>query len=294
MQQRAFGRTGLVVPVLGFGAMQLGDPSLDDAEAGRLLNEVLDAGLTLIDTARSYGLSEERIGRHLAHRRADFVLSTKVGYGIAGVPDWTPECIVRGVDAARDRLRTDVIDIVHLHSCGADALRSGGLADALEGCVALGKVRVAGYSGDGAALERAVDGDAFRSVQASVSVCDQQALPVLRRARQGGTGTIAKRTFAGHPWATGAPPADPPHAEYYRRFQLLRAEPGLAGVDWPEVALRFAAFEDGVDCVIVGGTRAAHVLNNVAAVARGPLEPGLGNAIREAFARLGRDWRGIV
>src|SRR5512147_854288 len=130
MQQRAFGNTGLVVPVLGFGAMQLGDPAFDDAEAGRQLNAVLDAGLTLIDTARAYGLSEERIGRHLAQRRSEFVLSTKVGYGVPGVPDWTHECILRGVDAARDRMRVDVIDIVHLHSCGLETLRAGEVTDA--------------------------------------------------------------------------------------------------------------------------------------------------------------------
>src|SRR5512147_1360728 len=106
MSPRSFGRTGLTVPVLGFGAMQLGDPRIDGPEAGRVLNAVVDAGITLIDTARADGLSEERIGRYLAHRRADFILSTKVGYGVAGVPDWTHECILRGVDAARDRLRT--------------------------------------------------------------------------------------------------------------------------------------------------------------------------------------------
>ncbi|MDQ1241734.1 MAG: hypothetical protein QG550_985, partial [Pseudomonadota bacterium] len=111
MQRRSFGQTGLAVPILGFGAMQAGDPALAEDAAARLLNHALDIGLTLIDTARSYGLSEERIGRHLARRRDEFVLSTKVGYGIAGVPDWTYDCVVAGVDAARDRLRTDVIDI---------------------------------------------------------------------------------------------------------------------------------------------------------------------------------------
>lgn len=69
MERRAFGGTGLVVPALGFGAMQAGSPLLPDDAAGRLLHQALDLGLTLIDTARSYGLSEERIGRHLARRR---------------------------------------------------------------------------------------------------------------------------------------------------------------------------------------------------------------------------------
>ena len=57
-------------------------------------------GVNLIDTARGYGLSEERIGRHLAHRRQDFLLSTKVGYGVEGLPDWTYDCIVGGVERA--------------------------------------------------------------------------------------------------------------------------------------------------------------------------------------------------
>jgi len=114
------------------------DLCLPEEAAARLLNHALDLGLTLIDTARSYGLSEERIGRHLARRRDEFVLSTKVGYGIDGIPDWTYDCVVAGVDAARARLRTDVIDIVHLHSCGPGLLEAGEVARALADCAAAG------------------------------------------------------------------------------------------------------------------------------------------------------------
>ena len=294
MQLRPFGRTGLHVPLLGFGAMQLGDPRIAEDDAARLLNAVVDAGVTLLDTARSYGLSEERIGRHLAHRRGDFTLSTKVGYGVPGVPDWTYDCIVRGVDAARDRLRTDVIDIVHLHSCGLETLRAGEVTDALSWCVAAGKVRVAAYSGDDAALAHAVGSRAFGSVQASVNLCDQQSLPMLQRARSRGMGTIAKRSLAGRPWVAAAVPDDDVHREYHRRFQALRPEFGFEPDDWDALALRFAAYADAVDCVIVGGSSAQHVQRNLAAVAAGPLEPGLRAAIRDAFAKLGTDWRGLV
>ena len=294
MHSRAFGRTGLRVPVLGFGAMQLGDPRIDDGEAGRLLNAVVDAGLALIDTARSYGVSEERIGRHLAHRRGEIILSTKVGYGVPGVPDWTGECILRGVDAARARLRTETIDIVQLHSCGLDTLRCSEVAGALLRCVEQGKIRVAAYSGDDDALDFAVASGAFGSFQTSVSVCDQRSLPILERARAQGAGTIAKRTFAGRPWAAQSAPADPTHGEYYRRFETLRRELQATPGDWDEVALRFAAYEEPVDCVIVGGTNARHVERNLAAVTKGPLEPGLHAAIRAAFEKQGGDWRGLV
>ena len=294
MERRSFGQTGLAVPILGFGAMQAGDPLLAEGDAARLLNHALDIGLTLIDTARSYGLSEERIGRHLGHRRDEFVLSTKVGYGVAGHPDWTYDCVVAGVDAARERLRADVIDIVHLHSCGSELLEDGAVTSALERCASDGKLRVAAYSGDGAPLRYAIASGVFGSVQASVNLCDQQALRPMTEARACGLGTIAKRPLAGQPWRPGEPAADEVHAEYASRFAALQPELGFADGDWEALALRFVAYEPGVDCVIVGGTNPRHLENNLAAVLSGPLDPSRRAAIRDAFRRIGSHWPGLV
>lgn len=296
MQRHPFGRTGLQVPVLGFGAMQAGDPRLSEEHAERLLNHALDLGFTLIDTARSYGLSEERIGRHLARRRDEFVLSTKVGYGVPGVRDWTYECVVAGVDAARARLRTDVIDIVHLHSCGLESLADGAVVDALEHCRAAGKLRVAAYSGDAAALRYAISSGAVGSVQASFNLCDQQAARALKEARACGLGTIVKRPLAGQPWRHATPPEEPAHAEYWRRFAVLRPEFDCIadGCDWEALALRFAAYAPGVDCVIVGGTNWHHLERNAAAVAAGALESGQRDVIGAAFARAGAAWQGQI
>ena len=112
---RPFGRSGLSVSVLGLGAGQIGAAELADRDVEALLRATVELGVTLIDTARSYGLSEERIGRFLAPVRDHVVLSTKVGYGVDGVPDWTGECVRLGVDRALTLLATDRIDIVHLH-----------------------------------------------------------------------------------------------------------------------------------------------------------------------------------
>ena len=98
---RPLGRTALTATALGFGAGHIGSPELAESEAGALLHEVLDLGITLIDTARGYGLSEERIGRHVAHRRSEYTLVSKGGYGVEGVEDWTPASVTRGVDDAR-------------------------------------------------------------------------------------------------------------------------------------------------------------------------------------------------
>src|SRR5947199_5465691 len=176
MELRPFGTTGLTVPVLGFGAGHVGDPALDETEVGRLLNGALDLGVTLIDTARSYGLSEERIGRHLAGRRDEFVLSTKVGYGIPGHDDCTGPVIAAGADAALGRLRTDRIDIVHLHSCPLAVLERCEVTAALQAAVAAGKARVGAFSGDNEPLDWAVASGAFGSIETSVNLVDQRAL----------------------------------------------------------------------------------------------------------------------
>src|ERR1022692_2624830 len=83
MQRRPLGRTGTDVTILGYGAMELRGqprgPAIEDADAGRLLNAVLDGGINLIDTSIDYGRSEELIGRYLAHRRDEYFLASKCG-----------------------------------------------------------------------------------------------------------------------------------------------------------------------------------------------------------------------
>ncbi len=293
MEQRDFGKTGLRVPSLGFGAGHIGDPTLAEEEVGRLLHGALDLGVTLIDTARSYGLSEERIGRHLSGRRGEFVLSTKVGYGVPGVPDWTGPVITAGVDAALGRMRTDHIDIVHLHSCPLDVLERGDVVAALQGAVAAGKVRVAAYSGDNAPLEWAIASGAFGSVELSVNLLDQRGIErALPAARERGLGVIAKRPAANAPWRFAERPAAEDIALYWDRWRALGLDP--TPYDWTELALRFAAWQDGVACAIVGTSRLVHLQRNAELVARGPLPPETVEAIRAAFRNRGAGWEGQI
>ncbi len=84
LTKRTLGRTGLDVTQLGFGAAERGlpDEAEYDAQAGRVLNAALDAGINLVDTAPDYGASEERVGKYLSHRRDEFFLATKCGCNI--------------------------------------------------------------------------------------------------------------------------------------------------------------------------------------------------------------------
>ncbi|HET9212274.1 MAG TPA: aldo/keto reductase [Thermoanaerobaculia bacterium] len=293
MELRPFGNTGLTVPILGFGAGHIGDPALDEVEAGRLLHGALDLGVTLIDTARSYGLSEERIGRHLAGRRDEFVLSTKVGYGIPGYEDWTGPVIAAGVDAALGRLRTGRIDIVHLHSCPREVLERGEVVAALQAAVAAGKVRVAAYSGDNAPLEWAIASGAFGSIEVSVNLVDQRALDrALPAAAERGLGVIAKRPAANAPWRFAERPAAADVALYWDRWRTLGLDPGP--YDWTELSLRFAAWQEGVHCAIVGTSRLEHLRRNAEQIEKGPLPAEMVEAIRAAFRVHGAGWEGQI
>ncbi len=293
MKKRALGNSGLEVTALGFGAMHLNDERVSEGDAGHLLHLVLDSGINLIDTARGYGLSEERIGRHLAHRRSEFVLSTKVGYGIAGFFDWTYDCIVAGVEAALVRMRTDVLDIVHLHSCPLQVLEHGDVVRALEDCQRGGKLRLLAYSGDNAELRWAIDSGRFGSVQTSVSVCDQanlvQHIPVAAAQH---VGVIAKRPLAGAVWRFDQRPAEFAEGQYWDRFKAMGIDP--AGLDWDTLALRFAAHTPGVASAIVGTHKPQNLQRNVEIVKLGPLEPGLQQAVLQAFSRQDQGWSGLI
>ncbi|MDR3692291.1 MAG: aldo/keto reductase, partial [Fimbriimonas sp.] len=240
-----FGSTGLKVSRIGLGSGQVGSGNLDDADAGRLLNAVLDSGVVLIDTARGYGLSEERIGAHLSHRRAEFVLSTKIGYGVEGFRDWTPEIVGAGIDRALKLMNTDVLDIVHLHSCPLDTLKNSGVPEALLRAKEVGKIRVAAYSGENDELGWAVSSALFGSVQTSVNICDQLSLrQYLPTAHQKGLGVIAKRPIANAPWRFAERPVGDYSEEYWTRLRMMDIDPG--DLPWQELAVRFSAYAPGV------------------------------------------------
>ena len=288
-----FGATGLRVSALGFGAGHVGGDALSEDQAGTLLNAALDRGVTFFDTARGYGLSEERIGRHLSHRRDDFVLATKGGYGVEGVEDWTPACITRGVDDALRRLRTDRVDVFFLHSCGRDVLQRPGLIEALEAAVAAGKVRVAGYSGENEDLAWAVESGRFGAIECSVNVFDQASLgATVATAARRGLGVVAKRPLGNAPWRFAERPVGNYAEVYWERMQAMGLDPGVPG--WDELALRFAAFAPGVSTAIAGTSSLGNLERNVAIAERGPLEPAQVEAARTAFAAHGAGWRGEI
>ena len=291
LPRRPYGQTGIEVSAIGLGAGQIGDERLAESDVAALLSQALDAGITLIDTARGYGASEERIGRHLAHRRDEIVISTKLGYSIPGFEDWTGPIITAGVDAALTRMRTDRLDIVHLHSCPRGTLERGEVISALEAAKQAGKVRAIAYSGENEDLAYAIDCGRFDGFMASLNLCDQrvidEALPLLD-----GRGFIAKRPSANHPWRFAERPVGDYSEVYWERLQAMRLRD--YGIPAGELAIRFSAWHAGVSSAIVGTAKSGNLAQNLEWFAAGPLPAEWAEELRSAFLTHDKGWRGQV
>lgn len=260
MEMRAFGKTDMQVSVLGFGGAEIGHEGIDETTVERLLGRALDAGLNVIDTAECYGQSEEMIGNTMGGRREEFYLFTKVGHphGQESGTNWSPDSILESIERSLRRLRTDRVDLVHLHSCSEAVLRKGEAIAALRTAREKGYTRFIGYSGDSHAAEYAIECDAFDSLQISVNIADQEAIDhAIPAAQKKQMGVIAKRPIANAAWKTGQKPNNSYHQTYWERLQKLRYEFLQSGDLEKAVgtALRFTLNVPGVATAIVGTTQ---------------------------------------
>jgi aryl-alcohol dehydrogenase-like predicted oxidoreductase len=154
MRYRALGNSGLVVSVVGLGGNNFGG-RLDLAGTRAVVDTAIDCGITLIDTADTYGgggRSEELLGEVLAGRRDQVWLATKfghqgadMGYGPAAGAKGGRAYIRRAVEQSLRRLRTDYIDLYQIHTPDPQTPIAETLA-ALNELVAEGKVRYLGHS----------------------------------------------------------------------------------------------------------------------------------------------------
>jgi aryl-alcohol dehydrogenase-like predicted oxidoreductase len=171
---RTLGRTGIEVTTLGFGAMELRGaptgPAITDDEAERLLNTVLDSGITFIDTSIDYGRSEELIGKYISHRRSEYALASKCGCvpgsQLGGEHVHTAENIRAGVENSLRLLETDHLDLVQFHRSltREEFERDGALQEALK-LRDEGKVRFVGVSAILPTLDEQIDMGVFDAFQ---------------------------------------------------------------------------------------------------------------------------------
>lgn len=304
VERRVLGKTGMNVSVLGFGGAQIGRDRTDQETVETLLNSALDAGLNALDTAECYPGSEEAIGKAVGHRRDDFYVFTKVGHADGRGPEgWTAPSIERSIERSLERLKTDHVDLVHLHSCSREVLERGEATEALEKAKKAGKTRFIGYSGDGEDAKFAIESGRFDTLQTSISIADQEALELtLPLARERGMGVIAKRPLANAAWRYETEPDNGYVVDYWRRLRKLdydflrgdrREDPGPDGA--AGIALRFTLSVPGVHTAIVGTSNPERWAQNAAIVAAGPLPAETMEAIRARWKDVAEPgWTGRV
>jgi aryl-alcohol dehydrogenase-like predicted oxidoreductase len=246
--------TDIAVSRIGLGTVKLGrnqqvkypqDFALpSDRQVCALLVSAQELGINLLDTAPAYGHSEERLGKLLGSQRHEWILSTKVGEEFtAGVShyDFTPEHARKSIERSLQRLKTDFLDIVLVHSDGEDLkiIDESGLLETLAALKQAGTIRAFGMSTKTVAGGmKAVDQSDIVMVTHNPVYTEEQT--VIAYAHQQQKGIFIKKALAsGH------------------LDKFAEADPVLA-------ALKFIFQEPGVNSVVLGTLSPEHLRHNVA------------------------------
>ena len=300
MEYRRLGNSDLRVSAVGLGCTSFGDrvwheAALDEAASAAIVHEALDQGITLFDTAESYGkgLSEEYLGRALGARRSDVIIATKFAHrislsepGIGGSWDY----ILQAVEGSLRRLGTDYIDLYQMHMPDVETPIEETL-EALDSLVQRGVVRWIGSSNfSGEQIAAAARVSLERNFQPFVSAQNEWSLlrrdveaDVVPSAVQNGVGVIpyfplAEGFLTGKYQRGMTIPANArlTHLQEDQaaaalsdaRFDALEALTNFAearGHTILELALAWLASQPAVASVIAGATTPAQVRSNAAA-----------------------------
>lgn len=217
------GKTGIKVPLIGFGASRTMEPSL--------VNAALDAGFCLLDTGRSYsrGKNEVMVGEVVEQRRKDVVIQSKLRVLMESQEDGsfaaedvqkTIAGMTASMEASLKALRTDYIDIMLIHGASdPDVIHHEAVMAFFERAKKEGKIRAYGFSSHSNQVElvRAANSKKFYEVimvpynhkgsyihmnSGSYSEWDQPSLEIeMDIAKKRGVGMIGMKTCSGGPYA---------------------------------------------------------------------------------------------
>jgi aryl-alcohol dehydrogenase-like predicted oxidoreductase len=294
MQTRTLGNSNLAVSVIGLGGNNFGG-RIDFAATQAVVHKALDLGITLIDTADSYGNrggSEEELGQILGPRRKDVVLATKFGLPMDDtglMRGASRRYIMSAVEASLKRLRTDWIDLYQLHRPDPKTPIEETLR-ALDDLLRQGKVRHIGCSN--LSGPQVIDAqDTAARLKLTPFVCCQDEYSLLVRDIERELMPVIKARGLGllpyFPLAAGlltgkyvrgaAPPPDtrlganPKHASEFtseRNWRIVGALTEFCrrrGHSLLELAYSWLLANPAVSSVIAGATRAEQVEANVRA-----------------------------
>lgn len=303
MEHRQLGKSGFKVPVLSLGTGTFGGGgeffkawgATDVAEATRLVDICLEAGLTMFDSADVYsqGMAEEILGQAIKGRRDQVIISTKATFPMGDGPNEKGSSrfhLVRAVDQALTRLGTDYIDLFQTH--GFDALTPvEELVNTLDDLVRAGKIRYVGcsnYSGwhlmKALAYAERFNLARFVAHQAYYSLIGRdyewELMPLGLDQGVGavvwsplGWGRLTGKVRRGqalpaqsrlHTTAAQGPPVEDEYV--YQVVDALDAVAGETGKSVPQVALNWLLQRPTVANVIIGARNEEQLRQNLGAV----------------------------
>ena len=307
MQFTTLGRTGLRVSVAGLGCggnSMLGKGAgASDAGAIALVREAIDLGVNFLDTAEAYG-TEEIIGQAIAGLARDAVVISTKTHAKRGDERRSPAQVVAALEASLRRLRTDYVDIYNLHGVHPSAYDHAHdvLAAVLLREKEKGKIRHLGITENGPGdieqimLQRAVQDGCWEVIMLAYNMMNQGARhDIFPQTKIKGIGTLLMfvvRNIFSQPGllaktmqelaAAGKVPKDLATLDQPLNF-LMHA----GGADsLTDAAYRFVRHEPGVDVVLFGTSKSAHLRANIASILKPPLPPADVEKLYALFAHL--------
>jgi aryl-alcohol dehydrogenase-like predicted oxidoreductase len=293
VEQRIFGKTGLKVSALGFGAMEIrgsrvwGGRPVTDKQAETILNAVLDSGINFIDTAYDYGKSEELIGKFISQRRGEYYLATKCGCSFVDKGDydetphvWTRENLLHNIETSLRLMKTDHVDFWQLHNPSVEQVESGQLVSVMEEVRNSGKVRWISISSTLPHITEYIKWGRFASYQIPYSALERQHENVIDSAAKSGAGIIIRGGVA-----RGAPEeAGLGNKDRWATWEKAKLDNLLAaGETRTGFLLRYTLSHPYMHTTIVGTLSPEHLAENIRYAEAGKLPP---DVYAEAKKRL--------
>jgi aryl-alcohol dehydrogenase-like predicted oxidoreductase len=264
-------------------------PAINDEDAGRLLNAVLDGGINLIDTSIDYGRSEELIGQHLGRRRDEYFLASKCGCLIDDPPvgatppfphDYSSANVRAGLEQSLRRLGTDRLDLLQVHmSPSRSQMEADGTIETLVTLRDQGKIRFLGMSGTLPNLPDHIAMGVFDVFQIPYSAIQREHEDLIADAVAAGAGTLirggAARGAVSEDKGWRQAPIGLAEGEGKRRWDASGIEDLLGEMSHFEFVLRFTLSHPALSSTIVGTSDIDHLRSNLAIAEKGPLPADL-------------------
>ncbi len=299
MEKRTLGRTGLEVSVLGMGGLNVSTLGAGGLEEGcRTVRRALELGVNYVDTAPSYGDSEEVLGIALEGAAQPHFLATKLGGRPQPFDPQDRDLLRRSVDESLRLLRRDCIDVLLIHEPDRPGQYDwwtdldrfhGPVSDLVEELKAEKVIRFTGLGGTTAyqlpLIMATGNYDVVLTAFNYSLLWREAAIAVFPEARRQNMGLVVGSPLQQGALSrrypeieTGAPWLSPPRREQYRRLYAFLDETGLS---LPEAALRMIVANPEVSTVLAGARSVQEVEESVRAAEAGPLSADLLAEIQE-------------